>query len=163
MVAKRDVPLATRIEEAIKKNESLESLSVDGIKRDIARARITQQKGISTRLAKTSAVKRGKGKDTPTKPSSGAGKPVSVRAATKKTSAGKSGKARSQSSTKKTSAGKSGNASSQSKGKSVKKSVNVNVKVKVSKVSAASPSKRSSKISVVGFRGRSSSSSSEKS
>ncbi|KAJ8446073.1 hypothetical protein Cgig2_017575 [Carnegiea gigantea] len=171
LVAKRDVPLATRIEEAIKKNESLESLSVDSIKRDIARARITQQKGINTKLAKTSAVKKSKGRDTsiksssgskgkdgPTKSSGGRGKAVSVRAvSTKKTSAGKS-KAVSvrAASTKKTSAGKSGKASSQSKGQSVKKSV------KVSKVSAASASKRSSKISVVGFRGRSSSSSDKK-
>lgn len=171
LVAKRDAPLANQIEEAIKKNESLESLSVDSIKRDIARARITQQKGINTKLAKTSTVKKSKGRDTstkfssgskgedsPTKSSGGRGKAGSVRAAsTKKTSAGKSKAVSVQApSTKKASAGKSGKASSQWKGESVKKSV------KVSKVSAASASKRSSKISVVGFRGRSSSSSDKK-
>ncbi|CAM8939576.1 unnamed protein product [Rhodiola kirilowii] len=40
LVSRRDQTLASRIEEAIKKNESLESLSVDHVKRDIVRDRI---------------------------------------------------------------------------------------------------------------------------
>lgn len=54
LVAKKDQILATRIEEAILKNESLESLSVDSVKRDIARPRINEQKGKSVKLLKVS-------------------------------------------------------------------------------------------------------------
>ena len=50
MVAKKDVVLATRIEEAMRKNESLESLSVNSVRRDIARARITELKGKNEKL-----------------------------------------------------------------------------------------------------------------
>ncbi|KDP26174.1 hypothetical protein JCGZ_22268 [Jatropha curcas] len=57
LVAKKDVQLATRIEEAIKKNESLESLTVDNVRRDIARAQITAQKGKSAKLMKQSTQK----------------------------------------------------------------------------------------------------------
>lgn len=164
LITKRDVPLATRIEEAMKKNESLESLSVDSIRRDIARSKITPLKGTNTKLVKTSAMKtfKGKGKAPSTKSSSGAvSKTVSAtRAPPKNTFAGKSGKTSSQSEGKfgkKPFAGKSEKISSQSKGKPAKKPF------KVSKTSNSSPSKKStSKISVVGFRGRSSSSSDKK-
>ncbi|GMH17052.1 hypothetical protein Nepgr_018893 [Nepenthes gracilis] len=43
LVAKKDLALATRIEEAIRKNESLESLTADSVRRDIARAQIVRQ------------------------------------------------------------------------------------------------------------------------
>ncbi|KAL8487040.1 hypothetical protein ACS0TY_023653 [Phlomoides rotata] len=43
LIARKDTFLAARIEEAMMKNESLESLSVDGIKRDLARSNINQQ------------------------------------------------------------------------------------------------------------------------
>ncbi|XP_015886265.2 DEAD-box ATP-dependent RNA helicase 39 [Ziziphus jujuba] len=52
LVAKKDHVLATRIEEAIRKNESLESLTVDSVRRDIARAKITDQKGRDAKLIK---------------------------------------------------------------------------------------------------------------
>ncbi|PON96285.1 DEAD-box ATP-dependent RNA helicase [Trema orientale] len=52
LVAKKDAVLATRIEEAMRKNESLESLSVNSVRRDIARARITEQKGRHEKLFK---------------------------------------------------------------------------------------------------------------
>ncbi|CAI0396322.1 unnamed protein product [Linum tenue] len=55
LITKKDVPLATRIEEAIRKNESLESLTMDGVRRDKARARITEQKGKNVRLSKSSS------------------------------------------------------------------------------------------------------------
>ncbi|KAB2635332.1 DEAD-box ATP-dependent RNA helicase 39 [Pyrus ussuriensis x Pyrus communis] len=51
LVAKKNLMLANRIEEAIKKNESLESLSVDSVKRDIARLRITPQNGKLVRVS----------------------------------------------------------------------------------------------------------------
>ncbi|XP_059630370.1 DEAD-box ATP-dependent RNA helicase 39 [Cornus florida] len=45
LVTKRDAILASRIEEAIMKNESLESVTADNVRRDIARSRINGQKG----------------------------------------------------------------------------------------------------------------------
>ncbi|GAV58225.1 DEAD domain-containing protein/Helicase_C domain-containing protein [Cephalotus follicularis] len=57
LVARKDHMLADRIEEAIRKNESLESLTLDNVRRDIARAQITQQKGIKEKLIKTSNQK----------------------------------------------------------------------------------------------------------
>uniref|UniRef100_A0A803NM24 DEAD-box ATP-dependent RNA helicase 39 n=3 Tax=Cannabis sativa TaxID=3483 RepID=A0A803NM24_CANSA len=52
LVAKKNVSLANRIEEAIRKNESLESLSINSVQRDIARDKITEQKGKNERLFK---------------------------------------------------------------------------------------------------------------
>ncbi|KAJ7969753.1 DEAD-box ATP-dependent RNA helicase [Quillaja saponaria] len=57
LVAKKDSILANRIDEAIRKNESLESLTVDNVRRDIARARITDQKGKNAKLVKVSNQK----------------------------------------------------------------------------------------------------------
>lgn len=51
LVAKKNLMLANRIEEAIKKNESLESLSVDSVRRDIARSRIAPLKGNLVRVS----------------------------------------------------------------------------------------------------------------
>ncbi|KAG9458770.1 hypothetical protein H6P81_003278 [Aristolochia fimbriata] len=62
LVAKKDSMLATRIEEAIKKNESLESLSTDSVRREVAKARQGEYpKGKSMSLVKASKPKR-KGK-----------------------------------------------------------------------------------------------------
>ncbi|KAM1759709.1 hypothetical protein ACFX12_002666 [Malus domestica] len=57
LVAKKNLMLANRIEEAIKKNESLESLSVDSVKRDIARSRITPQNGKNVKPVRVSNQK----------------------------------------------------------------------------------------------------------
>ncbi|XP_023902845.2 DEAD-box ATP-dependent RNA helicase 39 [Quercus suber] len=57
LVAKRDLVLATRIEEALRKNESLESLTVDNVRRDIARSRITEQKRTIVKSVKISNQK----------------------------------------------------------------------------------------------------------
>ncbi|KAJ4848046.1 hypothetical protein Tsubulata_044381 [Turnera subulata] len=54
LVAKKNVLLADRIEEAIRKNESLESLTIDNVQRDVARDRITEEKGRNAKLAKAS-------------------------------------------------------------------------------------------------------------
>ncbi|XP_050367027.1 DEAD-box ATP-dependent RNA helicase 39 [Argentina anserina] len=57
LVTKKNLMLATRIEEALKKNESLESLSVDSVKRDVARARITPQKASNPKFTRVSNQK----------------------------------------------------------------------------------------------------------
>ncbi|KAL0015755.1 hypothetical protein SO802_002824 [Lithocarpus litseifolius] len=57
LVAKKDLMLATRIEEALRKNESLESLTVDNVRRDIARSRITEQKRTNVKSVKISNQK----------------------------------------------------------------------------------------------------------
>lgn len=57
LVAKKDLILATRIEEAIMKNESLESLSIDSIKRDLARSHINEQKERNAKMVKVSSLK----------------------------------------------------------------------------------------------------------
>ncbi|EOY16880.1 DEAD-box ATP-dependent RNA helicase 39 isoform 1 [Theobroma cacao] len=57
LVAKKNVLLAERIEEAIRKNESLESLTAVNVRRDIARAQITEQKGKNAKLIKVSNQK----------------------------------------------------------------------------------------------------------
>ncbi|XP_050211735.1 DEAD-box ATP-dependent RNA helicase 39 [Mercurialis annua] len=57
LVAKKDLQLAARIEEAIRKNESLESLTVDNVRRDIARDQITEQKGKKEKMVKLSHQK----------------------------------------------------------------------------------------------------------
>ncbi|KAE8729363.1 DEAD-box ATP-dependent RNA helicase 39 [Hibiscus syriacus] len=62
LVAKKDLLLAERIEEAIRKNESLESLTVDNVRRDTTRTRITEQKGKNVKLIKVSNQKN-KAKD----------------------------------------------------------------------------------------------------
>jgi hypothetical protein len=43
LVAKKDVPLATQIEEAIKKNESLEALSVNAVRKTVPSSPFTRK------------------------------------------------------------------------------------------------------------------------
>ncbi|XP_021737649.1 DEAD-box ATP-dependent RNA helicase 39-like [Chenopodium quinoa] len=184
LVAKRDVPLATRIEEAIKKNECLESLSVDSVRRDIARTRISQQLGSNVKVIRTSALKS-RGRTAPEK-SAGPGRSNSRAAPAKSTavpgkSRGRAASAKSsrmadkrfatQASERKSSGGKFGKVAIQSKGKYEKATSQSKPKsgkvvgqfkptkkaVKGSKFTSATTSNRPSKISVVGFRGRSSS------
>ncbi|KAL5560105.1 hypothetical protein UlMin_036316 [Ulmus minor] len=57
LVTRKDLVLATRVEEAIRNNESLESLSVDSVRRDTARARITEQKGKGEKLIQVTKQK----------------------------------------------------------------------------------------------------------
>ncbi|KAF5444525.1 hypothetical protein F2P56_033649 [Juglans regia] len=57
LVAKKDLLLATRIEEAMRKNESLESLTTDHVRRDVARARITGNKVMNAKSLKVSQQK----------------------------------------------------------------------------------------------------------
>ena len=59
LVGKKDNILATRIEEAIRKNESLESLTADSVWRDVARNRITEHKTKNAKLIKASTGRSG--------------------------------------------------------------------------------------------------------
>lgn len=122
LVSKKDQLLATRIEEAIKKNESLESLSASNVRRDVARTRITEQKDKKAKLVKVSNQKS-KSKTTSVKKA-----PV-VKASTPSKSVKVSKPSKASGDYKKRKAG-------------------------VKSVAVKSPS---SKISVVGFRGKSSS------
>ncbi|GAB4845196.1 hypothetical protein Ancab_038605 [Ancistrocladus abbreviatus] len=117
LVAKKDLVLATRIEEAMRKNESLESLSADSVRRDIARARILQQKEKSAKKVIKASKKESNDKTAPGK-------------ATKKML-------------------KTPPAKAPTKVKSTKKTV------KIPKLAASNSFKRSTKLSVTGFRGRS--------
>lgn len=57
LVTKKDYRLATSIEEALRKNESLESLTVDNVRRDTGRPRLSEQKGNGTKSWRTSSQK----------------------------------------------------------------------------------------------------------
>lgn len=144
LVAKKDLLLANCIEEAIKKNESLESLSIDGIKRDNARSRITEQKDKREKSVKVSNSK-GKAKASTGKSSSVTRKTIDSKRSPKTTdSKGSPGT-------------KFGKVSAKSKPK---------IAMKVSKKTSSSTGKRrvdsrsssvsTKKLNVVGFRGRSS-------
>ncbi|PPR96462.1 hypothetical protein GOBAR_AA24211 [Gossypium barbadense] len=135
LVAKKDLLLAERIEEAIRKNESLESLTVDNVRRDTARTRITEQKGKNVKLFKASNQKN------KTKAVS-----ASVRTSGKKPTIAKSVK-------------------STAPAKPSKKIVKVSKSLKTAKTSAVGKKNRSiggssegKKLKVVGFRGQASSS-----
>ncbi|KAL1319609.1 hypothetical protein HN51_071853 [Arachis hypogaea] len=139
LVTKKDLILATRIEEAMRKNESLEAITKEGVRRDIARTQVNGQSGKDRKLVKVSKVKNNPGG---------------------RASLGNKG-----------SDLKSGKGSSS--GKSMKKGIKVSNSVKSSSANssrkASSGDKRTSKrtsatkstnskLSVVGFRGRNSSS-----
>lgn len=169
LVAKRDLLLATRIEEALKKNESLESLSVDSIKRDIARSNITEQKEKKEKLVKASNSKNKK-QSSSTKLPSTSGKGIAV----KKSSKAISRKAPTPSKPKnvikvsKTSSGKPKNVikvSNTSSGKKQSTPSRPKTVIKLSKSPSGKTQSESqkpgSKLNVVGFRGRSSLSSSK--
>ncbi|XLU23243.1 hypothetical protein S245_059309 [Arachis hypogaea] len=60
LVTKKDLILATRIEEAMRKNESLEAIT-KGVRRDIARTQVNGQSGKDRKLVKVSKVKNNPG------------------------------------------------------------------------------------------------------
>lgn len=150
LVAKKDLLLATRIEDAMRKNESLESLTVDSVRRDIARAKITSQKGKSEKLIKVAKYKN-KTKADYEKSSRGPDKVVGAKSKkasvlTKTTKGSKT-------------ALKSVKLSSASSSRKPKLSGKKQLDTKRSR-EVKSPG---SKLNVVGFRGRTSSSNNKKS
>lgn len=60
LVAKKDIPLATRIEEAMKKNESLEALSANSVRRDAFISKQIDQKYKAKVILTKSSSKVGK-------------------------------------------------------------------------------------------------------
>lgn len=177
MVAKKDHNLATRIEEAIMKNESLESVTVEHIRRDAARDKITEQKGKNEKLVKVSNQKSRAKAAAPGKSSSVRGKAVNTRkvVGTKpsKVSTGfktknaavkvsRSAKSSSSNGTK----GSEKRQKTASRASKPPKSTNVSSpkkpfsggKKKQMGSQKSSAVKSTSKLNVVGFRGRSSSS-----
>ncbi|XP_024023159.1 DEAD-box ATP-dependent RNA helicase 39 [Morus notabilis] len=166
LVAKKDVALATRIEEAMRKNESLESLSVNSVRRDIARARITEQKGKNEKLIKVAkqrsrdSAKSYQDQGVKSKKASGPAKfakaSVKVSKTVKLSGASSSRKSSSSaSSSRKSSSSASSSRKSSSSASSSRKSSSSARKQVVNKGSSAAKS-TSSKLNVVGFRGRNS-------
>ncbi|PSS00033.1 DEAD-box ATP-dependent RNA helicase [Actinidia chinensis var. chinensis] len=147
LVAKKNLMLATRIEEAITKNESLESLTVDNVRRDIARSQITQEKN-----SKSVKVFNHKNKSNaaPVKSSSIRGKVLSA----KKTSGTKSGKGSAPSKPFKTATKPS--KPFKSSGTSSSKRAPSDGKRTTETRKSHGVKSTSSKLDVVGFRGRSS-------
>ncbi|KAF3664050.1 DEAD-box ATP-dependent RNA helicase 39 [Capsicum annuum] len=144
LISKKDLLLATCIEEAIKKNESLESLSVDSIKRENARSHIIEQKVKREKSVKVSNLK-GKAKVSTGKSSSVSRKTIDSKRSPKTIDS------------KRSPGTKFGKVPAKSKS---------NVAIKVSNKTSSSPGKRrvdsrsstvsTKKLNVVGFRGRSS-------
>ncbi|KAK2976240.1 hypothetical protein RJ640_021951 [Escallonia rubra] len=151
LVSRKDQALASRIEEAIMKNESLESLTVDNVKRDTARSWINQQTAKNSKLVKVSNQTSKNKAAAPVKSSAVRGKPVPAR----KTSGTKAGKAFdvSKSKIKVTKPSKPVKSSSPSSSKGA--TPGGKKKAQSRKLGGA---KFTSKLNVVGFRGRSSSS-----
>ncbi|XP_028805812.1 DEAD-box ATP-dependent RNA helicase 39-like [Neltuma alba] len=153
LVAKRDLTLATRIEEAIRKNESLEAISKESVRREIARTQITQQKGKNNKLVK---VSKGKSTSTVRATSKKALKKPTVSKVLKSSSSVNTGSRKVSKPLKSAKAGgiqvkksvRSSNASSLRKASAGKKQT-------IKRKSAGKST--NSKLSVVGFRGRSSS------
>lgn len=179
LITKKDLTLASRVEEAMRKNESLESLTKDNVQRDSGRPKLQAHKGKGTKPFKSSDQKNKKtvydAKSPSKRSSSGpkSGKAVSFsKSPAKRSSSGpKSGKAVSfskspakrspsgpnsgkvvtfsKSPTKRSPSGpKSGKVVAISKSKKTTGNVN----------QEAGVVKSSSKLNVVGFRGRSSAS-----
>lgn len=146
LVAKKDQILAMRIEEAIRKNESLESVSVDSVKRDVARSRIKEQKEKNVKLLNVSKLKN-KAKATTTTTSSKSSSAAEGKSRTPKKTSGNGTKSVQKAFKTKVSKKPYGGASS-SKGKTSG--------WKPQAKNKSSASKSAPKLSVVGFRGRSS-------
>ncbi|KAK4387800.1 DEAD-box ATP-dependent RNA helicase 39 [Sesamum angolense] len=145
LVAKKNLILATRIEEAIMKNESLESLSVDSIKRDLARSHINEQKERNAKMVRVSSLKN---KDKAASKSPARSKAI----VTRKTSAAKSSKAPAISKAKVIKVLKTSRTSS--RGSTPRGTTSSGKKQSGSRNSGVTRS--TSKLNVVGFRGRSS-------
>ncbi|KAK8470260.1 hypothetical protein PHAVU_004G088600 [Phaseolus vulgaris] len=154
LVARKDLDLASKIEEAIRKNESLEAITKESVRRDIPITQITEQKGKGRKMVQVSKVKGKFG----SRASSGnngsgikSGKGSPVKSMKKGINVSKSGKSSSTSSTirKVSSEKRQTSKVVLSKGYSEKR--------KTSKAVGATKS-TNSKLNVVGFRGKISSS-----
>ncbi|KAJ0748638.1 putative RNA helicase [Helianthus annuus] len=152
LVTKKDLTLATRVEEAMRKNESLESLTVNNVRKDGSRPKLQGHKGTKSVKVKVSDQKNNK----PLR-STRSSKVVSFsKSPTKRnSSAPKSGKVVDFSKYKKTTTKGPAKPSKFSKPSNPKRPVS-KVGGKTRTVSQSGFVKSSSKLNVVGFRGRSS-------
>ncbi|KAJ9567526.1 hypothetical protein OSB04_003492 [Centaurea solstitialis] len=167
LITKKDLTLANRVEEAMRKNESLESLTIDSVRRDSGRPKLQDHKAKGTRPVKVSSDQRNNNKTysaakSPTKsslaPRSGKGAAFS-KSPTKRSSSGpKSGKVVAFSKSKKTTANLSSKPPKFSKPNSPKRPIVIAGGRTRTVGQKAGVVKSSSKLNVVGFRGRSSSS-----
>ncbi|KAL5975497.1 hypothetical protein ACLOJK_019819 [Asimina triloba] len=152
LVAKKDLLLATRIEEAIRKNESLESLTVDNARRDVAKAQMNGVKRKNTTPVAKASTQKGKGRSALTKSSKASGK--TVKATSHKTSSvTKTGKISAQTKPKKTVTLSKPLKSSMSNSRKESSSAKKHTENRKSNSLKSS----TKKLDVVGFRGRSSS------
>lgn len=141
LISRKDQMLAGRIEEAMRNNESLEALTTDNVKRDAARTRITEEKGRSVKQIRAVSKQRNtKDKPAPSPPTRSTGMKTPMR------------KSSSVSKPRKTSSPPE--KSSKPKRKILKTVGSRSIAARSQKGSERRTGK---KLSVVGFRGRSSS------
>ncbi|CAL5185377.1 unnamed protein product [Lathyrus oleraceus] len=174
LVTKKDFGLATKIEEAIRKNESLEAITKESLRMDITRNQITEQRRKNKNVVKTSKTRdKSDSRPSSTTNRSGIRGKSDSRTRSEDTRSGIRDKSDSRTGSGNTRSGmKFGKQSSPSK--SSKKGFPVSKTVKSSSpssfIKASSESKRTGKsgtatkstnpkLSVVGFRGRNASSS----
>ncbi|KAL4651690.1 hypothetical protein ACB092_01G179300 [Castanea dentata] len=148
LVTRKDLILATRIEEALRKNESLESLTVDNVRRDNARSRITEQKRTNVKSAKISNQK-----NKVTRKAKEESAPNSKNKVTRK---GKEAPTPAKSSKRAVQVSKSVKSSSSSANTSRKAPSTSSGKKQTAIKKSRSVKSAASKLSVVGFRGRAS-------
>lgn len=156
LITKKDLTLANRVEEAMRKNESLESLTIDNVRRDSGRPKLQDHnKAKGTRPVKVSSGQRNNNKTLSAAKSPASAPKSFSKSPTKRSSSGpKSGKVVTFSKSKKTTANHSSKPPKFSKPNSSKRPI-VTAGGKTQKAGVV---KSSSKLNVVGFRGRSSSS-----
>ncbi|KAF3958755.1 hypothetical protein ACB098_01G161900 [Castanea mollissima] len=148
LVTRKDLVLATRIEEALRKNESLESLTVDNVRRDMARSRITEQKRTNVKSVKISNQK-----NKVTRKAKEESAPNSKNKVTRK---GKEAPTPAKSSKRAVQASKPVKSSSSSANTSRKAPSTSSGKKQTAIKKSRSVKSAASKLSVVGFRGRAS-------
>lgn len=147
LVSKKDLLLANRIEEAIKKNESLESLNVVNVRRDATTTPQTVSRGRNSRVLKVTSPKNrpsAKSSKVSQKPAKASISKPSATASVKRSPL-KTGKIVKVSKPVKFSANNTSRTASQKTSKRPSSSKRIDT-----------PKPTSSKLSVVGFRGRSS-------
>ncbi|OIW07814.1 hypothetical protein TanjilG_32006 [Lupinus angustifolius] len=158
LIARRDTILATRIEEALRKNESLEAITSESVRKDVTRTQITEKRGRNKNFVSVAKVKKNSAgrpssaneSGTKSRKGSPSAKPmkkgINVSKPIKSSSASSSRKASSGNKQTSKRANATNNQQQQSRP----------FAVRTSKPSASKSS--DSKLSVVGFRGRNSSS-----
>jgi hypothetical protein len=174
LVTKKDYSLATKIEEAIRKNESLEAITKESVRMDVTRNQITEQRRKNKNGFKTSKVRdKSDSRASPVNTRSGIKDRSDSRTRSENTRSGSRDKSDSRTRSENTRPGtKSGKQSVSSK--FTKNGFPISKPVKSSKTGSfkkdSSENKRTdkrttatkstdSKLSVVGFRGRNASTS----